>query len=144
MVKGVYDVYQFHGSPNASLENSRKRLDKVRSRLQEITPQRREEFEIAARMNTSNGGTIKSIENLEEQLEECVLLTRACDFKFKFTVHVSSLSDTLCRLTKWYEHASVLDRHLPCTQYRLRVVNFENKVKALLDDTWVNNSSSFS
>jgi len=63
--------YQTFVSPNASLTKSERKLKMVRSRLDELSPQRRDEIEIAARSGSTE---FTSLEHLEKQLNECVLL----------------------------------------------------------------------
>lgn len=53
-------------------------------------------------------------------------------------VDVSRLLDMHCRLSKWYEDANIVGRHLPFTQFRHRLVSLQKAVKELLNDTWVN------
>jgi hypothetical protein len=78
-IVGGYKVY---GSPYTSLSQAEKKLERVRSRLQGLSPQRREEIENAIRSNVSD---FKSLEDLEGQLDECVLLIDRSLSNFKFT-----------------------------------------------------------
>lgn len=73
-VHGAIAGYQAFVSPNASLTKSERKLKTVRSRLNELSPQRRKEIEIAARSGSSE---FTSLEHLEKQLNECVLLMDA-------------------------------------------------------------------
>jgi hypothetical protein len=86
-VKGVIASYQaYTTAPNNSLAESVRKLERVRSRLNGLSPQRREEIEAAIR---SEGSNYKSLENLEEQLDECVLLVNAVflsNLKFAMTL----------------------------------------------------------
>lgn len=70
-VKGIVASYQTYVSPTGSLEESERKLKRVRSRLQGLSPKRRENIETATRSNSSN---CTSLEGLEIQLEMCVLL----------------------------------------------------------------------
>ena len=70
-VQGAIAGYQAYISPNASLTKSERKLKMVRSRLQELTPQRREEIEIAARSGSSE---FTSLQHLEKQLSVYVLV----------------------------------------------------------------------
>lgn len=73
-VKGIVASYQTYISPAGSLEESERKLKRVRSRLQGLSPQRRENIETATRSNSSNS---TSLEGLEIQLEMSVLLIDA-------------------------------------------------------------------
>jgi len=86
--KSAYDSYQALGSPNTFLRSAGEQLDKVGSRLQAVTPQRREEIE----QNVASGH--KSIQDLEVQLGECVPLTGA--FSFEFDLRRKSLDSGTC------------------------------------------------
>jgi len=114
--KAVYDTYQAHGSPQASLENSGRKLEKIRLRLQGLSPQRREEIEVATQLGTFGNENSRTLADIEKELQD--------------------LSDTLCRLNKRYERASWRERYLPFTQFRSLVATLEVKVKTLLNDTW--------
>jgi hypothetical protein len=61
--------YQAYASPFASLAESEKKLKSVRSRLQELSPQRREEIDSQCRASNC-----KSLRDLEGELDMCVLL----------------------------------------------------------------------
>jgi hypothetical protein len=78
-VKSMYDAYQALGSPNAFLQSSGETLDRVRSRLQGLTPQQRAEIEQNV---ASNNGSHKTIHDIEVQLGECVPLTGTFNFEF--------------------------------------------------------------
>jgi hypothetical protein len=68
-VQGAIAAYQaFVYGP---LTRSEKILNKVKSRLQELSPEQREEINITARSGSSE---LKSLEDLEKLLAECVLL----------------------------------------------------------------------
>lgn len=69
-VKGIIAGYQTYASPYTSLTGAERRLKRVKSRLQGLSPKRREEIEIATRNGSFNGS---SLETLEERLEEYVL-----------------------------------------------------------------------
>ena len=68
----VLGSYQTYGSPYASLVESERKLERVRSRLQELSPQRREEIEAQCRASNS-----KSLKGLEAELNLCVMLNDA-------------------------------------------------------------------
>ena len=70
-VKGAVAGYQAYNSASNSLTESEKKLKRVRLRLNELSPQRREEIEKATQSNSS---TCTSLAGLEAQLETCVLL----------------------------------------------------------------------
>ncbi|KAH9998579.1 hypothetical protein BJV77DRAFT_700237 [Russula vinacea] len=110
--KGVIASYQTYASPTTSLTQSEKKLERVRSRLQELSPRRREEIEIVIRSNASD---CRSLKDLEEQLD--------------------GLLDMFCRLSKRYEEATFAERHFPYSQFRNRVSKLEHLAKALLNDT---------
>jgi hypothetical protein len=77
--------YQTYISPNTSLAESERRLKRVQSRLQGLSTRRREEIEAATRSFDSG---CKSLENLEEQLDECVVL---CPLSFEFKIYCGTL-----------------------------------------------------
>ena len=58
-------------SSYTSLTESRRVLERVSSRLQALSQQRRDEIESAIRSNATN---CKSLKGIERQLQECVLL----------------------------------------------------------------------
>lgn len=68
--KGIVAGYRTYASPYTSLAVAEKKLKRVRSRLQGLSPKRREEIEIATQSESPN---FSSLENLEGKLEECVL-----------------------------------------------------------------------
>jgi hypothetical protein len=88
--KGVIASYQTYASPTTSLIQSEKKLERVRSRLQGLSPQRREEIETVIRSNASD---FKSLKDLEEQLDGCVLLNDA--------VSLSNLNSQRESLVSW-------------------------------------------
>jgi hypothetical protein len=73
-VKGVVAGYQTYASPDTALKESGRKLKRVKSRLQGLSPQRREEIEIATRSSDTN---CKTLGNLEDALDECVQLIDA-------------------------------------------------------------------
>lgn len=73
-INGAVAGYQACNSASNSLTESERKLERVRSRLKGLSPQRRDEIE-ATQGNASAG--CKSLKDLEEQLEECVLLIDA-------------------------------------------------------------------
>lgn len=76
--KGAVAGYQTYASPYTSLTESERMLERVRSRLQGLSEQRRDEIEIATRSNASK---CKSLKDIEGQLQECVLLIYASLFQ---------------------------------------------------------------
>ena len=84
--KGIIAGYQAYASPYTSLMEAERRLERVRSRLQGLSPKRREEIEIATR---SESPDCSSLEILEERLEECVLWS--IPSLFRIQVHAGSL-----------------------------------------------------
>jgi hypothetical protein len=68
--KGILAGYQTYASPYTFLTGAERKLERVRSRLQGLSPKRREEIEIATRSESFNDS---SLEALEGKLEECVL-----------------------------------------------------------------------
>lgn len=68
--KGIIEGYRTYASPHTCLTESERRLKRVKSRLQGLSPKRREEIEIATRSESLDGS---SLERLEEKLAECVL-----------------------------------------------------------------------
>ena len=67
--KAVLAGYQAYASPYSWLAESERKMERVRSRLQGLTPQQRDEID--AKCRASN---CKSLKNLEEDLSVCVLL----------------------------------------------------------------------
>ncbi|KAH9998580.1 hypothetical protein BJV77DRAFT_1147793 [Russula vinacea] len=110
--KTVLAGYQTFASPCTSLTESEKKLKRVRSQLQRLSPKRREEIEIAIRSNATD---CKSLKDLEEQLD--------------------GLLDMFCRLSMRYEESTFAERHFPYSQFRNRVSKLEHLAKALLNDT---------
>ena len=80
--QGVAAIYRTYGSPYTSLTESERKLKRVRSRLQGLSPQRREQINIAIQSNPSD---CMSLEDLEDQLETYVLPT---DTLFFFRIHI--------------------------------------------------------
>lgn len=70
-VQVVAKGYQTYISPDTALMESEKKLKRVRSRLRGLSQRRRDEIEAATQSYDSG---CKSLENLEEQLDECVIL----------------------------------------------------------------------
>ena len=68
---GILAGYRTYASPHTSLSEAGRRLKRVKSRLQGLSPKRRKEIEIASRSESSN---CLGLDYLEEELEECVLL----------------------------------------------------------------------
>jgi hypothetical protein len=80
--KGIIAGYQTYASPYASLTESKRKLKRVRSQLQGLSPQRREQINIAMQSNSSD---CMSLEDLEDQLETYVLPS---DTLFFFRIHI--------------------------------------------------------
>lgn len=134
--KGVLQGYQTFASPYTSLVESERKLERVRSRLLGLSPQRREEIEASIQSNASG---CKSLHDLEEQLEECVLLLNdAVSFDSKFAVRISRLLDMYYRLFKGYEEVTFSTRHNPFSEFRKHVAKLERDAMGLLNDTLVN------
>jgi len=70
----IASIYQAYFSPCTSLENSRQVLEEVRSRLEMLSPQRREQIEAACQRGPSSGVTPTSLGSLERALEKCVMV----------------------------------------------------------------------
>lgn len=68
---GVVKGYQTYASSYTSLAESERVLERIRSRLQGLSQQRRDEIEIVIRSKATN---CKSLNDIEIQLQECVLL----------------------------------------------------------------------
>jgi hypothetical protein len=86
---GAVAGYQSCNSASHSLTESERKLERVRSRLKGLSPQRREEIEATQ----GNASGCKSLKDLEEQLEECVLLI---DAVLRFKIHGGSLDFSMC------------------------------------------------
>lgn len=70
-------TYQSYGSPYTSLTKTEKKLEKVRAKLKEVrklSPEQRAEIETTIRSQDAN---YTSLEDLEDELKECVLLIDA-------------------------------------------------------------------
>jgi len=112
---GVHVVvagYHAYISPNTSLMESERKLRRVKSRLQGLSPRRRGEIEAATRSYDSG---CKSLENLEELLDD--------------------LTDMYCRLCKRSEEATFTERHNPYSEFREQVSGLVQDAKALFNDT---------
>jgi len=110
--KGVVSGYQAYASPYTSLMESERKLERVKSRLQGLSPQRREEIEIATRRRGSN---CKGLKDLEKELQE--------------------LMDMYDVLSKGYGEATFAERHLPYSEFRKDVWILQNDAMVLLNDT---------
>ncbi len=132
--KSAVAGYQAYASPSTSLTESEKKLERVRSRLQGLSPQRREEIDIAIRSKASN---CKSLKDLEKQLQECVLLIGPVSLELKFMAGFTSLMDMHCILSKGYGEVTFAERHFPYTEFRKNVSNLQDDAGALLNDTLV-------
>ena len=88
-VQSAITGYQAFVSPNASLTKSERKLKMVKSRLEELTPQRRKEIEIATR---SGSCEFTSLEHLGKQLNECVLLSLTLShFRIQIQIHCGNI-----------------------------------------------------
>ena len=74
--KAVMEGYRDYASPYTSLAESERKLERVRSRLKELSPQRREEIESQCRVSNC-----RSLEDLERDLNRCVLLIMPSPFQ---------------------------------------------------------------
>jgi len=110
--KGAVAGYQAYASPYTSLTESERKLERVRSRLQGLSEQRRDEIEIAIRSKASN---CKSLKDLEGQLQD--------------------LMDMHCILSKGYGEATFAERHLPYSKFRKNVSDLQKVASELLNDT---------
>ncbi|KAN0108953.1 hypothetical protein V8E52_009736 [Russula decolorans] len=110
--KGIVAGYQTYASPYTSLTEAGRKLKRVRSRLQGLSPKRREEIEIATRSESFNDS---SLEVLEGELE--------------------NLTDMHCRLSKRIEETTFRERYFPYSEFRSNLKNFERHARALLNDT---------
>jgi len=109
-------IYRTFYSPFSSIEDSGRVLQKVQSRLQMLSPQRREQIEAACQRESSSRETPNGLESLERELED--------------------LFDLYCELKIQYEEMSFTESHLPWTLFRERVAALKERAKALLKDTY--------
>jgi len=110
--KSAVAGYQAYASPYTSLTESERKLERVKSRLQGLSRERREEIEIAIRSRASN---CKSLKDLEKQLQE--------------------LMDMYDVLSKGYGEVTFADRHLPYSEFRKDVWILQTDAMVLLNDT---------
>ena len=112
--KTVLAGYQTFASPCTSLTESEKKLKRVRSQLQRLSPKRREEIEIAIRNNATD---CKSLKDLEEQLDGCAVLLID-------TVSLSNINSQLQSLVSWICSADSVcgmrNRRLRSATFRIR------------------------
>jgi hypothetical protein len=80
--RGILD----YASPYTFLTHAEGKLERIKARLQELSPKRREEIEIATRSESFNGS---SLETLEKRLEEYVPLIDSVS-SFRIQVHAGS------------------------------------------------------
>jgi len=111
--KSIAAVYRNFASPYTTLTESGRKLKRVRSRLQGLSPKRREEIDIAARSDSFNDS---SLEILEGKLE--------------------ILMDMHCRLSKRIEETTFTELRFPYSEFRDNLSTFENLARDLLNDTW--------
>lgn len=111
-ISGAKAGYQTYASPYTSLVESERKLERVRSRLQGLSPQRREEIEIATRSRASN---CKGLKDLEDQLQELM---------YMYDV-----------LSKGYGEVTFAERHLPYSKFRKDVSALQDEASELLNDT---------
>jgi len=102
--------YQAFASPYSSLANSERKLERVRLRLKELSPQRREEIDSQCRASNR-----KSLKDLEEELE--------------------SLMDTYYRLSKGGDEMTFVKRHIPFSEFRQHVRKLDHDTRELFNDT---------
>ena len=133
--KSAVAGYQAYASPYTSLTESERKLERVKSRLQGLSPQRREEIEIATRSRASN---CKGLKDLEKQLQECVSLIYTVSFEFTFMVEFIRLMDMYDVLSKGYGEVTFAERHLPYSEFRKDVWILQSDAMILLNDTLVN------
>jgi len=110
--KGILAGYQTYASPYTSLTEAGRKLKRVRSRLQGLSPKRREEIEIATQSESPDDSSLKA---LEGKLED--------------------LTDMHCRLSKRIEETTFKERHFPYSEFRYHLSRFEEHAKGLLNDT---------
>jgi len=122
--KNIVSVYHTYGSPSASLEHAVQALEKVKSRLQALSPQRREQIEAACQRKSASGETVKSLKDLEAKLDD--------------------LFDLHCTLNNQYEEAPFTESHLPFTTFREQVGILSINAKALLKDIYKTTAPVFS
>lgn len=132
-VKGVIAGYQRY-APSTSLAESEKRLIRVESRINGLSPERRMEIEIATRNGSPD---CTSLEGLEVQLQMYVLLIDAISLSNLNLQWESSLMDTCCRLNKRYDKAKLVECHNPYSDFRILVSKLESDARDLLNDTLV-------
>jgi len=65
-------------------------------------------------------------------------LTDSVSFEFKFTMGVSSLSDSHCRMSKRIEESTFTERHFPYSMFRIKLSAFDEHARVLFNDTMVN------
>ena len=133
-VKVVVAGYQTYASPYTFLMQSGRKLKRVKSRLNGLSPERREEVEIATRTRATH---CKSLKDLEGQLQGCVLLIYAHSFEFIFMAGFIRLEDTYDILTQGYGDMTYAERHLPYTEFRKSVSLLLTDACGLLNDTLV-------
>jgi len=102
--------YKSYASPCASLAESKSMLETVKSRLQELSPQRREEIDAQCRASSC-----KSLKDLEGRL----------DFLMNAYYRLSSGSDKM----------TLVERHIPFSEFRQRVRKLDRDTKGLFKDT---------
>ncbi|KAF8484115.1 hypothetical protein F5888DRAFT_1641216, partial [Russula emetica] len=110
--QGVVAGYQAYASSYTSLTESERTLERVRSRLQGLSPQQREEIEIATRNSAYNRKSLKAI---EKELQE--------------------LMNKYCVLIKEYGEVTFAERHLPFSEFRKEVSDLECEASILFKDT---------
>lgn len=130
--KFVTERYQAYASPCTSLAESERKLERVRSRLKGLSPQRREEIESQCRVSNC-----KSLKDLEEDLDLCVLLIMPSPFQIQIHDRVSSLMDTYYRLSKGCDKMTFMERHIPYSEFREHVRKLDDDTSVLFNDTLV-------
>jgi len=110
--KGVIAGYNAFISPNTALAESERKLKRVRSQLNGLSPQRRKEIEIATQSRSSSCTNLTGLEN---QLQD--------------------LMDMHCRLSKRCDESTFVERNIPFSEFRGLVSRLEVLARRLLNDT---------
>jgi len=112
---GIASIYQSYCSPSASLKQSEIILNDIKSRLESLSPRRREQIQAALQSETSLQEGPKSLEDLEKLLED--------------------LFDLHTRLTKRYDEVPFIESHRPFTTFRRRLEVLKVRATVLRNDT---------
>lgn len=101
--------YQAYASPYTSLAESKRKLEEIKSRFQELSPQRREEIDSQCRASNS-----KTLKDLEGDLE--------------------MLINAYHRLNKGCDGMTLVERHIPYSKFRQHVRKLERDTRGLSND----------